>query len=109
PNKEPRRLLKSCQTSSRSGGPSDFPGRRGGSEPFWFPPPRPQPGSFRLNSFDIGCIVIRGLTELDNCVAQFIEAGALQSAYKDSRNGTMFIAFSPWFVTRFIDFVIDKN
>src|SRR3546814_7617218 len=42
PNKEPRRLLKSRQTSSKSGGPSPLLSRRGGSEPLLLP--RPQPG-----------------------------------------------------------------
>src|SRR3546814_11345206 len=59
PNKEPRRLLKSRQTSSRSGGPSPLLGRRGGSEPLLLP--RPQPGSFKLNIFDIKRIISRDL------------------------------------------------
>src|SRR5690606_5497115 len=61
PNKDPRRLLKSRHTSSRSGGPSCFSGRRGGSEPF-LPLSRPQPGSLRLNILLFRRIVFREMT-----------------------------------------------
>src|SRR5690606_18704117 len=92
PNREPKRLLKSLQTSSRSGGPP-CPGRRGGSEPLLpppLPPPRPQPGSFRLKIFDIKRIVSRNLTSFDYRPTQTVQAGTPQSTYKYSRNGTMF-------------------
>src|SRR3546814_4174583 len=63
PKNAPSRLLKSRQTSSRSGGPSPLLGRRGGSDPLsLLLLPRPQPGSFRLNIFDIKRIISRDLT-----------------------------------------------
>src|SRR5690606_17540482 len=64
PKIEPKRLLKSFHTSSRSGGPS-FWGRREVSSSLRPPslrPPRPQPGSFRLNILDIERIVSRDLS-----------------------------------------------
>src|SRR5690606_1726988 len=70
PNREPRRLLKSRHTSSRSGGPSPLPGRRGGSEPLLLP--RPQPGSFKLNILDIKRIMSRDLTRFDDCPTQAV-------------------------------------
>src|SRR5690606_10020510 len=70
PKRELRRLLKSRQTSSRSGGPSPLLGRRGGSEPLLLP--RPQPGSFKLNIFDIKRIMSRDLTRFDDCPTQSI-------------------------------------
>src|SRR5690606_13363463 len=65
PNSAPIRLLKSRQTSSRSGGPSLFRGRCDESSSLRPPslrPPRPQPASFRLHIFDIERIVSRDLS-----------------------------------------------
>src|SRR3546814_517825 len=96
-NKEPRRLLKSRQTSSRSGGPSPLLGRRGGSEPLLLP--RPQPGSFKLNIFDIKRIISRDLTRFDNCPTQTVQTQAPQGTDKNSCNRTMFVTFHPRLVT----------
>src|SRR5690554_1496243 len=108
PNMAPRRLLKSRQTSSRSGGPPPWLGLRGGSESLPLPP-RPQPGSFRLKIFDIERIASRCLASLYDCPTQSVQAGTLQGAYKYSGNGTMFVTLHPGFIARFVNFVIDKN
>src|SRR5690606_31752116 len=108
PNRDPMRLLKSRQTSSRSGGPSLLPrGRLGGSEPLLLP--RPQPGSFRLKSLVIRGIVSHNLADLCNCPAQRIQTGALGSAYEYSRNRTMGIAFDPGGQPGAVDLVVYQN
>src|SRR5690606_2104621 len=108
PNSEPMRLLKSRQTSSRSGGPSPLPfGRLGGSEPLLLP--RPQPGSFRLKILVIRGIVSHNLADLCNCPAQRIQTGALGSAYEYSRNRTMGVTLDPRGQARPVDLVVHQN
>src|SRR5690606_27883864 len=108
PNKEPTRLLKSRQTSSRSGGLSPLPfGFLGGSEPLLLP--RPQPGSFKLKSLVIRGIVSHDLTDLRNCPAQRIQTGALGSAYEYSRNRTMRIALDPWLQPGAVNLVVHQD
>src|SRR5690606_9347651 len=107
PNSALMRLLKSRQTSSRSGGPSHLPGRRGGSEPP-LPPPRPQPGSLRLKSLEIRPIVSRDSAGLCDCPAQRVQSGALDGADKYPRNRTMRIAVDPRRQARRVNLVVDQ-
>src|SRR5690554_4140691 len=109
PNMEPKRLLKSRHTSSRSGGPSPRSGRLGGSEPPWFWFPRPQPGSFKLNILDIKRTISRVLTRLDNCLPKIIQAYTIFSAHIGSGNRTMFVTFQTRFMAGQVDFVVDQN
>src|SRR5699024_8601291 len=76
PKSAPRRLLKSRQTSSRSGGPSPRSGRRGGSEPCPLLLPRPQPGYLRLYILDIKRIVPCDFTVFHNGLADSLQAFA---------------------------------
>src|SRR5690625_4855052 len=109
PNMEPKRLLKSRHTSSKSGGLSPRSGRLGGSEPPWFWFPRPQPGSFKLNILDIKRTISRVLTRLDNCLPKIIQTYTIFSAHIGSGNRTMFIALYTRFMARKVNFVIDQN